>query len=387
MSPITDSKMLYSQERCQQMYVLIMSYGYPTTDFPLNGIFQFDQAKALAQAGCKVVMACIDLRSVRRKRKWGYEKFDRDGVTIACVNMPIGPFPKICNFIGKVTFSWLFKKICKELGIPHIVHAHFSVTAYAATATKLPCPFVVTEHGSSIIQEPIDPLAKKMAAASYGKADQVLSVSTSLGKQIQSKFHVTPIVVPNVVDVTHFQYIQHEIHERWISVGSLLHGKAMDVTIHAFVEYLICFPNARLTIVGDGPERSALQTLIDELGLTEKVFLAGQCDRSKTGELMANSDYFVLASRFETFGVVYIEALASGLPIVGTQCGGPIDFIDETNGILVTVDDINALKDAMVQVSQNKYNRAEISKQAVERFSPKAISTTLMKIYKKLLTH
>lgn len=368
------------------MYVLVMSYGYPTTEYPVNGIFQFDQAKALAQEGCKVVMACIDLRSIRRKRKWGYERFERDGVTIACVNIPIGPFPRICNFIGKVTFPWILKKICKEFGIPQIVHAHFSVTAYAATATRLPCPFVVTEHSSSIVQEPIDPLAKKMAAASYSKADQVLSVSVSLGNQIQSKFHVTPIVVPNIVDVTRFHYKEHETLERWISVGSLIHRKAMDVTIHAFAEYLNSFSNACLTIVGDGPERSALQTLTAKLGLTEKVFLVGRCDRSKIGELMVNSDYFVLASRAETFGVVYTEALVSGLPVVGTQCCGPSDFIDKTNGILVPVDDVNALKDAMIKVSQNKYNRAEISRQAVERFSPKAISTSLVEIYKNLLT-
>lgn len=369
------------------MYVLVMSYGYPTIEYPLNGIFQFDQAKALVQEDCKVVMACIDLRSIRRKRKWGYEKLNRDGVTIACVNIPIGPFPRICNFIGKVIFPWLLRKICKEFGIPNIIHAHFSVTAYAATATKLPCPFVVTEHSSSIVQEPINPLARKMAAASYGKANQVLSVSGSLSKQIQTTFHVTPVVVPNIVDVTNFQYNEHENLERWISVGSLIHRKAMDVTIHAFSEYLLTCSNARLTIVGDGPERSALQSLIDELGLTDKVFLVGLCDRSKTGEWMANSDYFILASRAETFGVVYTEALVSGLPVVGTQCCGPSDFIDKTNGILVPVDDVNALKDAMIQVSNNQYNRAEISRQAVERFSPKAISTTLVEIYRKILAH
>ena len=98
---------------------------------------------------------------------------------------------------------------------------------------------------------------------------------------------------------------------------------------------------------------------------------------------MYESDVFVLASRGETFGVVYIEAMSAGLPVIATTCGGPEDFVDESNGILVPVNDVEALTDALIKIykTANNYDRSNISRLTQQKFSPKTIASQLTDVY------
>lgn len=84
------------------MNVLIIARGYPTNKYKMNGIFEFDQAKALVEAGHNVFYAAIDLRSLRRWRKWGIERKSIDGVNIYAINIPCGRIPKIV--LRKIAF-------------------------------------------------------------------------------------------------------------------------------------------------------------------------------------------------------------------------------------------------------------------------------------------
>ena len=98
-------------------------------------------------------------------------------------------------------------------------------------------------------------------------------------------------------------------------------------------------------------------------------------------------DAFVLASRRETFGVVYIEAMAAGLPVIATRCGGPEDFVTEENGILIPVDDAAALTDAMehMMLHRREYDSASISADIRRKFAPETIAARLTDIYKTVL--
>ena len=102
---------------------------------------------------------------------------------------------------------------------------------------------------------------------------------------------------------------------------------------------------------------------------------------------MSESDCFVLASRRETFGVAYIEAMAMGLPVIATKCGGPEDFVTNENGILVPVDDIDKLKEALIKMHQNidLYDREKISSSTRESFAPSTIAKHLIEVYKNVI--
>ena len=103
-------------------------------------------------------------------------------------------------------------------------------------------------------------------------------------------------------------------------------------------------------------------------------------------ELYKNADAFVLASRSETFGVVLIEALSAGLPVIAARSGGPEDFVDDSNGLLVPADDIAALADAMERMPRlaGRYDRAALAASARERFSPDAVAGALTALYGEL---
>lgn len=84
--------------------------------------------------------------------------------------------------------------------------------------------------------------------------------------------------------------------------------------------------------------------------------------KKKIAEQLSKSDCFVLASQSETFGVAYIEALAMGVPVIATKCGGPEGFVNENNGIMIDVDSESQLIEAMKYMYNNsdKYDREEI---------------------------
>ncbi len=104
-------------------------------------------------------------------------------------------------------------------------------------------------------------------------------------------------------------------------------------------------------------------------------------------ELYREADAFVLASRAETFGVVYIEAMAAGLPVIATDCGGPADFIRADNGLLIPVGDEKALADAMERMirTRDSYDSAAIARGVRDRFSPAAVAGELEAVYRQIV--
>jgi glycosyltransferase involved in cell wall biosynthesis len=129
--------------------------------------------------------------------------------------------------------------------------------------------------------------------------------------------------------------------------------------------------------------------LATTLGISDQAQFPGRLAREEVLTAMSHANAFVLSSRYETFGVVVIEALALGLPVVSTRCGGPESIVREQDGILVPVDNVEALAEAMVKIyeSQNQYNPAEIRDACRDRFSEKAVANRLMKIYSDISSH
>lgn len=134
-------------------------------------------------------------------------------------------------------------------------------------------------------------------------------------------------------------------------------------------------------------KRIHLQDIINECNITDKVRLLGQKTRPELFELMRKSDTFVLASKSETFGVVYIEAMACGLPVIATRCGGPEDFVNDTNGILIPTDDIEDLSKALIKMRLNidNFDNERISEECYNKFSSENIAKQIVEQYYKVL--
>lgn len=378
------------------MKVLIIARGYPTVKYKMNGIFEFDQARALTKMGVDVVYAAIDMRSFRRWRKWGIEKKIIEGVKVYAINIPCGRIPKrILYGVGLSGLKYLYSKIVKEQGEPDVIHSHFAAINYIAGKFKssIGIPVVMTEHLSAMMNSDIDTLLFDIAGSAYSNADRLITVSPELKSIIEKRFNIEAEYIPNIVDTTLFRFEpQNLINDstfKFISIGGLIERKRMDLTIESFIKVFKNNDKVSLTIFGEGPERPKLEELIKENKMEERITLMGMQSRKDISEYLKESDCFVLASQAETFGVVYIEALACGVPVIGTKCGGPESFVDKNNGILIPTNKQEALEEAMIYMYQNidKYQRENISSQTNELFSEEIVANKIMGIYRSVTTN
>ena len=378
------------------MKVLIIARGYPTVKYKMNGIFEFDQARALTKMGVDVVYAAIDMRSFRRWRKWGIEKKIIEGVKVYAINIPCGRIPKrILYGVGLSGLKYLYSKIVKEQGEPDVIHSHFAAINYIAGKFKssIGIPVVMTEHLSAMMNSDIDTLLFDIAGSAYSNADRLITVSPELKSIIEKRFNIEAEYIPNIVDTTLFRFEpQNLINDstfKFISIGGLIERKRMDLTIESFIKVFKNNDKVSLTIFGEGPERPKLEELIKENKMEERITLMGMQSRKDISEYLKESDCFVLASQAETFGVVYIEALACGVPVIGTKCGGPESFVDKNNGILIPTNKQEALEEAMIYMYQNidKYQRENISSQTNELFSEEIVANKIIGIYRSVTTN
>jgi L-malate glycosyltransferase len=375
------------------MKILIIAGGYPSIHYPMNGIFEFDQAKAIADMGNKVIFASVDLRSIRRKRRWGFEKFEKEGVLIYGINIPLGRVPKrMLTFFSKVGLKLLYNKIENEQGRPDIMHAHFTDIGYSAAKLKdkTKIPLVITEHSSGMMADSISDDIKWKVSKTYHKADKLITVSPALKRVIKYNFNIDSTYIPNMVDTNIFKYISNGNKNNeftFITIGNLIFRKRMDLTVQAFSNAFKNKDNVKLIVIGEGIERKQIEDLIKKEDLQNKIILKGRLPRNEIAKYLEESDCFVLASRAETFGVVYIEALAAGIPVIGTRCGGPEEFIKDGDGLLIGIDNIDELSDAMKYMYDNIgfFNKQEISDRAYNQFSPEQIAEKITQVYKDII--
>ena len=367
------------------MKILIAASGFDSPRKHEVNIFALDQAKALRDAGHDVRFAAVDTRSIRHSRPWGCYRYTLDGIPVYYASLPCGALPMgLPELAGRLAASGIRRAIAKDGWKPDVIHQHFGFEL-AAMAEREGIPFVFTEH-SSLHNRALSPEKAEHLKRKYECCAAVLAVSQALAKNMRANTGGEAIVVPNIVDTVQFAP-KRIAHERFtfVSAGNLIPVKNMAGLLHAFAAL---HGEPRLIIFGDGPESGALRALCAELGLYSRVSFRGQCPREELAEAYAAADCFVLASRSETFGVAYIEAMAAGLPVIATRCGGPEDFVTEENGILIPADDESALTGAMerMMLRREDYDSAAISADTRRKFAPETIAARLTELYEGVLS-
>ena len=369
------------------MKVAIISRGKPTPEYPLNGVFEFDQAKALAAKGIEVAFVVIDFRIWTDKRKYGLFHYQCDGVQVFELSLPINVYRRAIPVLQRLLLI-PFRAMLKSFGRPDIVHAHFYSIAAIATILKKKygIPFVITEHSSKLNRpaEQISRLDKRLASMAYRHCDQLICVSETLRHNLLQNFNHESIVIPNIVDSTNFDYQNKATSDTpfvFVSVGNLKPIKAFDKLIEAFSKVK---GDACLFIIGEGTERERLENLIQLYKQENRIKLLGQLNRAEINKIYHEAHVFVLSSQSETFGVSCIEAMFTGLPVIATQCGGPEAFVNESNGILVPINNVSRLTSAMEEIRKcySSFNPKQISESCFQQFSPSNIAAKIIEVYR-----
>ena len=171
-----------------------------------------------------------------------------------------------------------------------------------------------------------------------------------------------------------------------VTVGRLVSWKCVDQVI----EVIARCEGAGLVVVGDGPERGRLEGLARSLGMAERVYFAGQKNRSETLGLMAGCDIFVLNSTYEGLPHVVLEAMGIGLPVLATAVGGTAEVVrDGSNGRLIDPLDKQGLQDALTEVIGSPFIRQRLAQGALRtaaQFSPKRMVDDTETLLRERLT-
>jgi glycosyltransferase involved in cell wall biosynthesis len=185
-------------------------------------------------------------------------------------------------------------------------------------------------------------------------AGKLITVSRKLAEDIKGYTGGRDIqVIPNMVDTEFFKVPGGRRSAdpfRFLFVGFLTPNKKVDELIRAFAAQFGKTPGVNLEIAGDGNHRGELERLADELGVSDSVNFAGMLSREQVRDSMHRANALVSASEVETFGVVLLEAMATGLPVIITRCGGPEEFVTDDVGRLVDLGDRTQLQQAMAEM-------------------------------------
>ena len=236
---------------------------------------------------------------------------------------------------------------------PDVIHAHtlgFDSELGAWLKKKLGIPLVVTTHGSDTAK----PLAQGQQALLKNccdQADAVVAVSSALTEKLRTcgttarlETIINGFVLRDVPDDSVRQPL------RMIQVCHLIPLKRVDVTIRAFAKLHKQQPDMELVIIGQGYLRPQLEALCQELGVSQKVRFLGQLPNERVFQELCQSAFFVMVSKPEGFGIVYLEAMAAGCVTIGTEGEGIADVIRSgENGFLIPADDPDTLAGIITQ--------------------------------------
>lgn len=345
------------------MRVLVLTTSYPTAAAPVPGIFVREHVEAV-RPHCDVTVVHLERCAVRRI------EVDRDDEAWR-VRYPAHP-----------AAPWHLAAALRGLRLERshdLVHAHFFLAGLPAVLFQRR-PVVISEHWSVFLPEdplrlsPPDRLAARIA---FARATLVLPVSAALQRGIEAHGIAARFrVVPNVVDGGLFRP-GAGTGEGLLAVGLLYEAKGFDVLLDALAQ----LPGERLRLVGDGPLRGVLEAQAERLGVAERVVFHGPAPKHEVAELMRRARLVVVPSRFETSGVVAIEALASGTPVVAGAVGALPELLAGGGGTLAP-GDAAGLAAAIRETLASPPAMDAVSRRVRERHSPQRIGRELAEIYR-----
>jgi glycosyltransferase involved in cell wall biosynthesis len=297
---------------------------------------------------------------------------------------------------GRVAYLAALLELARRLrrsGTPvDILHAHVYRMGWPAVVAGglLRRPVVISEHSSEWSERTLSRGALRRARIAFRRAALVCPVSRALQTSIEAygvkaRFRV----VPNAVDTRIFhpsERISETAPTQLVNVALHEKIKGQDVLLKAFALLAATRPEVGLDVIGDGTQRDSLELLAAKLRIADRVRFRGVLPPAQVAEVLRLADLFVLASRSETLGAAAIEALCTGLPVVGTAVGGVPEVVGEEDGVLVPSGDPKLLAAGISGVldAYGSFDRTAIARRAEQRFSSQAIGAMWDEIYRAL---
>ena len=393
--------------------VLILTSSYPKQLGEPSGIFLHLLAKYLSAQGWHLTVLAPNFPG-------GKKTEEIEGIRIYRFTYFIPSLQALCYRSGilpnlrKSVILWLqvpfylasmWYSVLKLLRTQSIdlIHVHWVlpqgiIAGLVRVFSKI--PILITVHGSDIFSFR-GKLAICLKKFSLRQASAITANSMFTSSIVRRLDRNIPVnVVPMGVDTDEFNpdRTNPRIREKLgiegpmiLFVGRLVEKKGVQHLLKAMPGVLKNFPKAVLVIIGDGSQKAKLKKLVKTMEISQSVCFLGTLSHSQLPEYYAEADVFVGPSEVEGLGVVFLEASASGLPLVGTAIGGTADILlDEFTGIKVETENKVALSRAILRILRDDDLNQRLSKNArehaVKNFSWPRVAFRFAEVFNEILS-
>jgi glycosyltransferase involved in cell wall biosynthesis len=385
--------------------VLFVSSWYPSRVDPLNGIFIKRHAECISKFCSLAVICAVPDETLRTAYGIEYE----DGGAIPTVRVYYRTRDRlphidlglrrlirimVANYLG-------YSVVRAKFGKPDLVHVNVGYPAgFFALMLKLTSglDYLITEHSGEYTFEngqyrrwPV--YVRILIRMTFLNARVVTAPSKYLINALKSHGLVRKYeVIPNVVRFPeHLGSKERDKRSRVMALTvSILRDRDKNISglIKAFGKLARKYPDLELHIVGEGDDREKLEMTAKAVRIMNRtVYFHGYVPPEELGRFFDRANFYVLNSNFETFSVTAAEAIAHGIPVIATRCGGPEEFITKQTGLLIRKADEGELIRALEYMYRNwsRYDGKAIRNDARRRFDTNLVGVTFRALYARLL--
>ena len=376
------------------MKILIIPSWYPNEKDPLWGNYFIKQAEALNEK-CEVFMLHINRVGLKEFTKIFSER-NKDGYYTDKHKFKF--YRKTILNYKSINLDFSYKKYAKNaykayknfeavVGRPDIILVESALPAGLAAkyiSEKEGIPYIVHEHSEGIMTNII---YKDYCDSIIKNSVCYMAVNKNIKKIVESKGKEC-YLVPNFIDCSKFKISDNKNKEfTLISVSNFYKVKAIDILLKAFskVVYDKKIDNIKLKIVGTGEYKDYYESIAKSLKLDNYVEFLGYVENDKLPDILSKANALCVSSTFETFCIPIVEAFASGIPVITTDCVGPLEIVNEKNSIVTPINDIDKYADSIEKMIKeyDKFNGKKIREYALKNYDKNVVTNKIIEICEK----
>jgi L-malate glycosyltransferase len=369
------------------MKIVFITPWYPDEKYPNSGVFIRTQAKALAtKHEVIVVSAKVYNRSFALSK---YTLTETRESNLTEHRLMIHRSLPIINQFHHLFITWRVAKQLLENTDVDVIHSFIGYPGAILgwlLSRSLAVPFIHTEH-TRLSNNYRSIFHKKLTRFGMLRASRLTAVSSWLANELKNETKKKIVVIPNMIEVNRFklsELLPKDIIHLGFLGGMNTDVKGLDILINALS---FCSFTFHLHIGGDGKLLEGYKAFAKQVGIEDQCSFYGFVQYEEVPSFYNKLHFFVCSSRYETFNVSIVEAMASGLPVLSTKCGGPEETITSTTGFLVENENAKALAEGLKKMAQefDSYSCENIRLHVVNNFSTESLVVRYEELYQSAI--
>jgi len=380
----------------KKLKVLVIPSWYPNKKDPLWGNYFIKQSESLNEY-VDVSMLYVNRVGLREFKELSNEK-KTDGYNETLYNFKF--YKKTIINYKSLSLDYSYKKYAKEgykaykemikyTGIPDVILVE-SILPAGLIAKKIKekegIPYIIHAHSLNIME---NEAYEEYVTPVMNDVDDYMAVNKEIKETIEKIRGIECNLIPNFIDCSRFIPKEKRNDKDFvlINICNFYKVKALDVLLKAMdiVVNKKKMKNVKLKIVGTGEYKHYYESICRSLNLKDNVEFMGYIPNNELPHTLSKCDALCVSSTFETFCIPIVEAFATGIPVITTDCTGPLEIVNDKNSIVTPINDIEKYAESIISMAKNydKFDSKKIRDYAFNNYDKNVICKKIIKILEK----